>query len=56
MMDDLILKISQWMAEMQYFIHVDVHVDVCNVLIDIHGDDHVVHVDFQIKTLEWRPF
>ena len=46
MMDDLILNISQWMAEICNFIHFEVHVDVCNVLIDVHGDVHVVHVDF----------
>ena len=39
------LFLSQWKAEIWYFINVDVHVDVEDVLVDVHGDVRVGLVD-----------
>ena len=37
--------LSQCIAEIWSFIPVNVHFDIDDVLVDVHGDEHVVHVD-----------
>ena len=37
--------LSQWIAELWYFISVDVHVDVDDVLVDVNVDVHIIVSD-----------